>query len=187
MTTEVETGNTAEAGAVPGDVWQSITGLVDDISQDNTAIREKLVAIAEIIGKVASRAGVKYGARCSDEEYSKHTPDEGDQWWRKEKSEWGFRWYRLEILKYAGEWKLVVCATDKWPEHWDGSNWVGHPDPFEGDGVDTILFERASRWILVNAIERLPGFLQQYHDHLKERHRKYSEVKEMAEKILAAL
>lgn len=171
---------TAEARPVPGDVWQEIEKIASMNAEITDEIREKTIAIAEKIGIIAERAGIYYGAPEPDEAYN---PVKGAQWWRTGQVWNGYEWRRLAVRKYNGKWSLVVEGTTANPRYWDGSNWVGHDEPFCADVIDVYPMEKVSRGTIIILMTRLPDFLRSYLEKLEERHAKYSEIKELCDKI----
>lgn len=173
----------AEAEPTQADVWGEIERISQLNAESTDTIRKAMIAIAEKIGEVASIAGIYHGATEPKDSFS---PDDEGIWWRKDFGNVdGPRWYRLAVRKISGEWKLVIEYTDCYPSHWDGSNWVGHDDPFEE--CDEWDMSTAPREHLLAATERLPAFLRDYLAELKRRHARYTHVKALSETIEAGV
>ncbi len=99
---------------------------------------------------------------------------------------------RIGIKRYDGKMKLGVEETQLYPETWDGSNWVGHQDPFSDNAYSNNLasiapFSDTSRRTTACIIERMHGFIEAYAEELKRRHQKYADLRKMAEQIRVAV
>jgi hypothetical protein len=153
----------------------AIVGAATHIAADSDAMRQNLIAAAEALQAIIEKAGIRFGSLEESQMWSAGSyPD---------------RWtMRIGIRKVSGTWVLGIEETQYYLEYWDGSNWVGHPDPFSDDaysnGAAMITpFSQISRRSVACAIERLPAFIDAYCAELKRRHQRYSDLREKAEQI----
>jgi hypothetical protein len=153
----------------------AIVGAATHIAADSDAMRQNLVAIAEAMQPIIQRAGIRFG---SLEESQMWAAGSYPETWTK----------RIGIKRSQGKFLLGREETQYYPERWDGSNWIGHRDPFSDDaysnGAAMITpFSQISRRSVACAIERIPDFIDAYCAELKRRHQRYSDLREKAEQI----
>jgi len=170
-----EKQNREESHAMP-QVWQEIEKEAKQVSDESTRQRELLCQIRDAIGEVAKVAGIFYT---------------NNEWWKYEDaSDYGDITNRLVIRKYTN-WEIRIEKTEAQERYWDGSNWVGHENPFGIDERSEMVYSRAveemTRKDMQNFVDELPAFLIAYAGELKERHLQYAETRKKVEKIAEVL
>ncbi len=155
----------------------AIVGAAQNIAEDSDAMRQNLVAIAEALQPVIQRAGIRFGSLEDSQLWQLESYDES---WTK----------RIGIRKDRDKWLLGIEETELLPETYDGSNWIGHTDPFSEDAYEHHAariepFSELSRDSIEKAIERLPAFIDAYCEELKRRHQRYADLQEKAAQIRA--
>ena len=157
----------------------AIVSAATHIAEDSDAMRKNLIAVAEALQPVIERAGLRFGSLEDDQMWTAGSyPDQVT--------------CRIGIRKYDGRLKIGVEETQYYPEMWDGSNWMGHPDPFcdmayvDGD-ASIVPFSTVSRKTMTYVIERLPAFLEAYAAELKRRYERYADLRKKAEQIREVL
>ena len=183
--TSTEVPKQAEAEPTQANAWVQIESLSQKIAENSDVLREKMVAISEEVGKVVAVSGIGFGGVADNNPFQ---PTEEDDWWRKDYGAGELpSWFRPAIRKYGGKWQIVIEETEAHPSNWDGNNWAGYEDPFDTEYVRTYTLQDISRWHLAILTEKLPKFLENYLNHLKEKHKRYSDVKKMAEKMAESI
>jgi len=157
----------------------AIVGAAQNIAADSDAMRQNLIAAAEALQPIIEKAGIRFGSLDDEQMWSAGSyPDEVTA--------------RIGIRRSHGKLLLGREETQLYPEHHDGSNWVGHPDPFCEDAYTNHAafiapFSDLSRRSVACTIERLPAFIDAYCEELKRRHQRYSDLREKTEQIRAIL
>ena len=77
---------------------------------------------------------------------------------------------------------MGIEKTQLTPEHWGGSNWSGHTDPFCEAAYDmgaaaVTPFSRTTRYNLEEAYARLGEFLLAYSEELERKHLRYADIR----------
>jgi len=157
----------------------AIVGAATHIAEDSDAMRQNLIAVAKALQPIIERAGIRFGSLEDSQLWT--VGADPDKWTS-----------RIAIGKDQDGWTLGVESTLFWPEQWDGSRWIGHPDPFCADAyanhsASLQEFSRVSRADIAKAIERLPAFIEAYAAELKRRHQKYADLRKKAEHIREVL
>lgn len=153
----------------------AIVSAAANIAEDSDAMRQNMIAIAEALQPMIERAGIRYGSLDDDQMWAAGSYPEAVT-------------LRIGIKKYDGKLRLGVEETQLYPETWDGSNWIGHANPFSDDAYANhaaaiVAFSDTSRRTVACIIERLPAFLNEYAEELKRRHQRYADLHEKAEQI----
>ena len=157
----------------------SIIDAAQDITQDSDAMRQNLIAVAEALQPIIQRAGIRYGSLDEDQIWVEGSDPDPTT-------------VRIGIRRHNGKMRLGIEESQYYLSYWDGSNWIGHDDPFSEEAyanyvASFIPFSNVSRMTISCAIERLPDFIEEYAAELKRRHQKYSDLRKKIEQIKKVL
>ncbi len=161
------------------DTISAIVSAANDLAADTEAVRENLDVIAAELRPILTWAGVKFGSA-------------DDSTWWESGTHPDLITCRIGIRTQNGSLMLGVEKTQLYPSEWNGSEWIGHEDPFDDDAYSThaasiVPFSATAGKTLSEVVERLPRFIAEYAEELSRQRRDHAELKAKSDRIRAIL